>query len=103
VRDAATRLLPASRRCFEDRLRENRVQGAGACLDAWQALAPSDMALLSARRRLAQRWLAIGSERLGAGDLGFARQALEQARYWQPDLSELGGFERRLRDAGGPG
>jgi tetratricopeptide (TPR) repeat protein len=103
VRDAAKRLLPASRRCFEDRLRENRVQGAGACLDAWQALAPSDPALLSARRRLAQRWLAIGSERLGAGDLGFARQALDQARYWQPDLSELGGFERRLRDAGGPG
>ncbi|MEG2804588.1 hypothetical protein [Stenotrophomonas sp.] len=103
VRAAAQRLLPASRQCFEDRLRENRVQAAGACLDAWQTLAPGELALAAARRRLAQRWLAIGSERLGAGDLAFAQQALEQARHWQPDLAELGAFEQRLRDAGGPG
>jgi len=103
VRAAAQRLLPASRRCFEDRLRENRVQAAGACLDAWQTLAPGDMTLAAARRRLAQRWLAIGSERLGAGDLAFAQQALQQARHWQPDLAELGDFEQRLRNAGGPG
>jgi hypothetical protein len=47
--------------------------------------------------------LAIGSERLGAGDLAFAQQALQQARHWQPDLAELADFEQRLRNAGGPG
>lgn len=103
VRAAAQRLLPASRRCYEDRLRENRVQAAGACLEAWQTLSPGDAALSAARRRLAQRWLAIGSERLGAGDLEFAGQALQQARHWQPDLAELGDFQQRLLDAGGPG
>lgn len=103
VRAAAQRLLPASRSCFEDRLRANRVQAAGACLDAWQTLAPGDAALLAARRRLAQRWLAIGSERLGAGDVSFARQALQQARHWQPDLAELDEFEQRLRNAEGAG
>ncbi|WP_411851862.1 hypothetical protein ACLB90_04825 [Stenotrophomonas sp. LGBM10] len=101
VRAAARRLLPASRTCFEDRLRENRVVAAGACLDAWQTLAGSDAALPPARQRLAQRWLAIGSERLGAGDLDFAAQALEQARHWQPDLPELPAFAERVRSAQG--
>jgi len=34
VKAAAARLLPASRRCFDDNLRQNRVQAAGACLQA---------------------------------------------------------------------
>lgn len=101
VRAAAGRLLPASRTCFEDRLRENRVQAAGACLDAWQVLAPRDAAASVARRRLAQRWLAIGSERLGAGDLAFAERALDQARHWQPDVPELADFDQRLQAARG--
>ena len=101
VRAAGKRLLPATRQCFEDRLRENRVIGAGACLEAWQALAPADAAQGAARRRLAERWLAVGSERLGAGDLVFAQRALEQARRWQPDLPELPAFAERLRSAGG--
>lgn len=101
VRAAAQRLLPASRQCFEDRLRENRVLGAGACLEAWQTLSSSDAGQAAARRRLAQRWLAIGSERLGSGDITFAQQALVQARRWQPDLPELPAFAERLRSAGG--
>jgi len=101
VRAAAQRLLPASRQCFEDRLRENRVLGAGACLEAWQTLSSSDAGQTAARRRLAQRWLAIGSERLGSGDITFAQQALVQARRWQPDLPELPAFAERLRSAGG--
>jgi len=79
VRAAAQRLLPASRQCFEDRLRENRVLAAGACLEAWQTLGPGSLGLAQARQRLAQRWLAIGSERLGRGDAAFARMALQQA------------------------
>ncbi|WP_422505059.1 hypothetical protein [Stenotrophomonas sp. GZD-301] len=101
VRAAAGRLLPASRTCFEDRLRENRVVAAGACLEAWQTLTRSDASLSQARQRLAQRWLAIGSERLGAGDIDFAAQALDQARHWQPDLPELPAFAERLRSAQG--
>jgi len=101
VKAAAARLLPASRRCFDDNLRQNRVQAAGACLQAWQTLSPTAAGLPSARLRLAQRWLAIGSERLGNGDLAFAAQAAEQARLLQPDLAELPAFEERLRRAGG--
>jgi len=101
VKAAAARLLPASRRCFDDNLRQNRVQAAGACLQAWQALSPTAAGLPSARLRLAQRWLAIGSERLGNGDLAFAAHAAEQARLLQPDLAELPAFEDRLRRAGG--
>ena len=101
VKAAAARLLPASRRCFDDNLRQNRVQAAGACLQAWQTLSPTAAGLPSARLRLAQRWLAIGSERLGNGDLAFAAHAAEQARLLQPDLAELPAFEDRLRRAGG--
>ena len=84
MKAAAARLLPASRRCFDDNLRQNRVQAAGACLQAWQTLSPTAAGLPSARLRLAQRWLAIGSERLGNGDLAFAAHAAEQARLLQP-------------------
>ncbi|WP_313139994.1 hypothetical protein [Stenotrophomonas sp.] len=101
VRAAAARLLPASQRCFDDNLRQNRVQAAGACLQAWQTLAPTASALPGARVRLAQRWLAIGSERLGRGDVQFAAGAVEQVRRLQPDLPELAAFEQRLRQAGG--
>lgn len=101
VRAAASRLLPASRQCFDDNLRQNRVQAAGACLQAWQTLAPTAPGLPSSRVRLAQRWLAIGSERLGRGDVAFAEAAVAQVRQLQPDLPELAAFEQRLRQAGG--
>ncbi|MEN5425348.1 hypothetical protein ABE522_03090 [Stenotrophomonas pennii] len=101
VAAAAKRLLPASRHCFEDALRENRVQAAGACLDAWQTLAPTDSGIGRARNRLALRWVAVGSERLGSGDVAFAARAAAQARLWQPALAELPAFEARVRQAGG--
>ncbi len=100
VRAAAQRLLPASRQCFEDRLRENRVLAAGACLDAWQTLGPGSQGLAQARQRLAQRWLAIGSERLGRGDAAFARMALQQAAQLGSDTGggDYQSLDRRLRD-----
>lgn len=100
VRAAAQRLLPATRACFEDRLRENRVQAAGACLDAWQALARGDAQASAARQRLGQRWLAIGSERLGRGDMAFAQQALQQADALgiAPGVAEYQTLQQRLRD-----
>lgn len=98
---AAKRLLPASRHCFEDALRQNRVEAAGGCLQAWQTLAPTDPGLGMARNRLALRWVAIGSERLGSGDVGFAARAALQARQLQPTLAELPAFEARVLQAGG--
>ncbi|WMJ70210.1 hypothetical protein [Stenotrophomonas sp. 24(2023)] len=102
VRQAAARLLPAGRSCFEDNLRQNRVQGAGACLQAWQTLAPTDGGLEAARRRLAERWLAIGSERLGRGDVTFAKEALLQAGQLGagPGSSDFQQLQQRLRDIG---
>jgi hypothetical protein len=103
VRAAADRLLPATRDCFEERLRVNHVQAAGACLDAWQALFPRDGALGGARQRLAQRWLAIGSEQLGRGDVAFARMALQRATELGSTsaIAEHLALEQRLRDVEG--
>ncbi|KRG43441.1 hypothetical protein ARC78_07090 [Stenotrophomonas pictorum JCM 9942] len=97
VRQAAARILPAARACLEDNLRGNRLRAARTCLDAWQALAPGDVGLAAARRRLAQRWIAVGSERLGAGDAAFAVQALAQAREVDPATPEINAFAERLR------
>ena len=102
VKAAAARLLPASRRCFDDNLRQNRVQAAGACLQAWQTLSPTAGGLPAARQRLAQRWIAIGSERLGNGDVAFAERALQQAGELGvgPSSSEYQQLRQRLRDIG---
>lgn len=102
VKAAAARLLPASRRCFDDNLRQNRVQAAGACLQAWQTLSPTASGLPAARQRLAQRWLAIGSERLGNGDVAFAERALQQAGELgvSASSSEYQQLRQRLRDIG---
>lgn len=100
VHAAAQRLVPATRQCVEDRLRENRVQAAGACLEAWQALSRSG-GQADAGQRLGQRWLAIGSERLGRGDVAFAQEALQQAARWgvSPTAAEYQALQQRLRDA----
>ncbi len=92
VAAAAHRLLPAVRGCFEDELRGNRPRGAHACYDAWQALKPDDSNLAEARRRLAQRWISVGDERLGSGDVAYAQEALRQARALDaraPGLAQL--------------
>jgi len=101
VRSAVQRIVPQTRACFEQALPANRVRAAQSCLDAWQALAARDPALATARRRLAQRWLAVGSERLGAGDAVFAADAARQARRLDPAAAELTDFEARVRAAQG--
>ncbi|MCD9086252.1 hypothetical protein [Stenotrophomonas sp. SY1] len=99
VKRAAARIQPAARSCLEENLRGNRLRAARGCLDAWQALAPADPALAPARRRLAQRWIAVGSERLGMGDTAFAQQALEQAQEVDGTAPEIGAFAERVRAA----
>ncbi len=99
VRRAAARALPEVRRCYEDELRGNRLRRAQACLEAWQQLQPGDRALRGARTRLAQRWVAVGNERLGAGEIGFAAQALAEARALDPHASGLEEFAERVKTA----
>ncbi|UNK49042.1 hypothetical protein MNR01_15085 [Lysobacter sp. S4-A87] len=99
VRSAMQRLLPAAQRCFESELRGNRLSRARECLDARAVLEGDGPAVRDARRRLAQRWIAVGDERLGAGELSAAQAALVAARELDPQASGLGEFADRLRRA----
>ena len=99
VRRAAARLLPATRSCFEEQLRGNRVRRARACYDAWQTLEPRNAQLPDARRRLAQKWIAVGGERLGAGEVAFAAEALREARGLDAGAPGLAEFAARVRSA----
>ncbi|HEY0505002.1 MAG TPA: hypothetical protein VGD42_16085, partial [Lysobacter sp.] len=99
VRSVAARLAPAAKRCFEQELRGNRLSRARECLDARAALEGDNADLRDARRRLAQRWIAVGDERLGAGELNAAQHALSAARELDPQASGLGEFADRLRAA----
>jgi hypothetical protein len=87
------------RDCYEDELRANRIRRAQACQQAWQTLQPRDPALADVRRRLAEKWIAVGAERLGAGDVAFATQALEEARKLDVDSPGLDDFEARVKVA----
>lgn len=100
VEAAAARLLPAAQSCFEQALRGNRLSAAGACLDALEAMsADSSSVSRDARTRLAQRWIAVGDERLGAGELRAARNALDAARKLDPQVDGLAEFSTRVRKA----
>lgn len=99
VRRAAARLLPATHACFEEQLRGNRVRRARTCYDAWQTLEPRDAQLADARRRLAQKWIAVGDERLGAGEVAFAAEALREARSLDAGAPGLAEFAARVRSA----
>ena len=99
VARASARLLPAARQCFDAGLRANNLARARGCLDARAALGDDASTLRQARRRLAQRWLAIGDERLGAGNLAGADAALALARDIDPGVPGHAEFARRLRTA----
>lgn len=86
------------RACFEESLAGNGLSAAQACLAAMEARAGP---MPRERRRLADRWLAYGEERLGANELRLARRALDAARALDPAHPGLALFEERLRRAGG--
>jgi tetratricopeptide (TPR) repeat protein len=99
VKRASARLLPTAKRCFEEELRGNNLARAGGCLDA-RAIAEGETASLAqARRRLAQRWLAVGDERLGAGEVQAASAALASARRLDPGTPGIAEFEGRVKAA----
>lgn len=99
VKRATARILPATRACFEEELRSNRVRRARACYDAWQALEARGAGLIDARRRLSLKWIAVGDERLGSGDVAFAAQALKEARELDGNAPGLAEFSARVRSA----
>ena len=100
VRRASARLLPVTIECFDRELRSNNLGRARACLDALVALEGNGAGTAHARRRLAQRWLAIGAERLGAGEIQTADAALNAARSLDPAAPGLQDFAERLHKAG---
>ncbi|MFP7724846.1 hypothetical protein [Lysobacter sp. D1-1-M9] len=99
VQAAAARLLPAARTCFEDELRGNRLARAGACLDARVVLGDGAAAVRGARQRLAQRWIAIGEQRLGAGEVAAATAALASARALDPAVAGIDALAERVSAA----
>ena len=99
VARALAGLKPAARQCHVEALRDNSLRAAQTCLDVWRQVDPNDVDLPAARRRLAQRWIAIGDERLQAGEIEFARRALEQARGLDTGTPGLEAFAARLARA----
>jgi hypothetical protein len=84
-------------------MRENRLVTATACLDASRVLEPGGAGLSAARTRLAQRWIAVGNERLGAGELATARRALDAATALDPGVAGAAELSGRLRQASAVG
>lgn len=99
VRSATAKLQRHARSCFVDELRDNRLQRARVCLDAWAALDGERRDLAQARANLAQRWIAVGEERLGRGELPDARAAHDTARALDASVDGLQDFDARLRAA----
>lgn len=101
VQRAVARLLPSARECFERGLSANDLARARRCLEARESLGEGAGELAKAQRRLAQRWLAIGDERLAGGQLAPAQAALAAARALDPSTPGLADFDQRLRTASG--
>jgi len=99
VQEASSRMQPMARQCFDRELRGNNLADARVCLDAWAIVATDDHPLATARRRLAQRWLAVGDERLAAGEVESAKRALASAREIDPSAPGLDAFATRIRTA----
>ncbi len=99
VQAASLRLVSGLQACFERELRQNRIARADACLQAWSAVSPRTADASQARSRLAQKWVAVGNERLGADDLAFASRALAEARKLDARAPGVVEFGERVRMA----
>lgn len=85
----------AARTCYERHALGNRLTEAEACLDA-RALREPAAVIADARRRLALRWVALASERLGQNEPELAERALLNARRLDPRTPGIDATERRL-------
>ena len=99
VRAAQRRFGPAAIRCFQRAMTANQLDRAEGCRDALATMEPANPQLPSMRDALAQRWLAVADERLGAGEFGAVRHALDAARRLSPHVRGLPALEARLQQA----
>jgi len=91
--------LQAARACFEAQLAANNLGRARECLDTARAQGEDTATLNTRQRQLAQRWIAIGEERLGRSDLPAAAAALAAAREADPAAPGLQALTQRLETA----
>ena len=91
--------MPAARRCFDEALRANRLVRAEACLDARVQLGDDATSTRIGKQRLALRWIAVGEERLRAGEISTAQRALSTARALDPATEGLDAFAARINAA----
>lgn len=96
VRAAMARLAPSAAHCYREALAGNRLVHAGACLDARRALEGENEAVRAGQRDLAQRWVELGDQRLGAGEIESARSALAEARALDPAAPGLLALAQRI-------
>jgi tetratricopeptide (TPR) repeat protein len=99
VRATQRRFGPAAIACFERAMVGNQLGRAEGCMDALTMVQPGYQKLSSMREALAQRWLAVADERLGAGEFIAVRKALDAARRLSPRLRGLPALETRLEQA----
>ena len=90
-----------SSECYAAATAGGHPKRAQACVEAWLAADPRSEDALAARAQLAERWLAIAEERIGASDWKAARDALAAAKKLEPDHPRLPALQQRLRRAGG--
>lgn len=86
---------------FEEAMAANRLGAARDALEAVGVIGPADARLAPARQRLARSYLAYASERLGAGEIERASNALNQARELDPANAELPAMQARLEQVRG--
>jgi len=96
---AVTPSLHAARACFDANLAANNLGRARECLDSARAHGEAEDILNTRQRQLAQRWIAIGEERLRRGDLAAATAALAAARAADPATPGLQALAQRLQTA----
>ena len=97
VQHAAQATQRAAHACHRAAMRDNNLGRARACLETWRQLNPNDAGLLAAQRQLAERWLAVGDERLRGGDVRGARTALLRARAVDADVPGSNALAQRLQ------
>jgi len=85
--------------CYEAATAGGHPKRAQACVEDWLAAEPGSAEAVAARAQLAERWLAIAEERIGASDWKAAREALASARKLAPRDPRLSQLESRLHRA----
>ncbi len=85
--------------CFQREMTANRLARAEGCLEALIAIEPTHAGLPTLQHALAARWLDIADERIGAGELDTAQNAIASAQRWTPNDPAIPALKTRLQQA----